>query len=60
MKHKSLINFLNNHPEMRTWQAIRAWSKAKFILTSTHFDSDMFNKKFMSKNNVEIGDTFYE
>lgn len=29
---KSLIKFLEKHPELRTWQAIYAWSKLPNIV----------------------------
>ena len=50
------------HPlrNQRLWQSIRNLSGENFVLTSTHFDSDMFNKKWISKNKVEIKDTFYD
>ena len=55
-----LIKYLAKNSELRVWQNIRNWSKANYVLKSTHFDASMFNKKYLAKNKVEIGDTFYE
>lgn len=44
--------FCNKHPELRFWQALRAWADVGFILTAESQDivSDEWNK---------IKDTFY-
>ena len=56
---ESFVKFLKENPQLRFWQALRAWSEVGFILTSTHFDPDMFDRKWLSKNRVDIQDTFY-
>lgn len=53
------MNYLIEHPEQRFWQIVRNWSGFSFILGSSHWDSDMFDKKYMKKNKVDIADTFY-
>jgi hypothetical protein len=55
----SFIDYLEKHPEQRFWQAVRNWAKVHFVLTSTHFDPDMLNQKFMKDKDAEIKDTFY-
>lgn len=55
----SFIQFCEENPELRFWQALSAWSGKRFILTSSHFDTDMFNHEFMKENKVKIEDTFY-
>lgn len=62
-KNKQLEEFTKyclSNKDMRFWQCLRGWSKSAFILKSTHFDPDMFNHKYMEKNNVHIKDTYYE
>ncbi len=56
---KSFIAFYGKHPELRFWQALSAWTKVSFILTSTHFDSEMFDKVFLKKNIVTVKDTYF-
>ena len=56
---KSFIKYLEKHPKERLWQCIRNWSKYNYILYSSHWDTKMHNNKFLAKNKVEIGDTFY-
>ena len=49
------------HKEERFWQALRNYFKAKYILKSSHFDWDMFDPKWVKKNEktLKIEDTFY-
>ena len=53
--------YCRSHPELRFWQALRAWSEAPFILYSSHFDVDMFDEKWREKNKktLDVADTFY-
>ena len=53
------IKFCLNHPELRFWQALRSWAKVGFILTSTHFDAEMFDKDWLRAMKVKIYDTYY-
>lgn len=56
----SLMDYLAENPDLRFWQGLKEWSNWNYILKSTHFDSEMFNKKWLKDNNVKIQDTFYE
>ena len=49
------------HPEERFWQALRNYFKVKYILKSSHFDWDMFDPKYIKKNEktFDVKDTFY-
>lgn len=62
-KNQKLLNefaeFCEKHPELRFWQALRAWAMTPFLLFSTHFDGEMFNNEWLKDNNVGIKDTFY-
>lgn len=52
-------DFCLAHPELRFWQALRAWAGASFVLISDVFDGNMFEKEYMKENEVEIYDTYY-
>ena len=63
-EHKYKIKFMKyliEHPEQRLWQIISNFGRTKFtyILGSTHWDSQMFDPKYMEKNNVDIWDLYY-
>lgn len=53
------IKYYEAHPEFRFFQAIRNWLGVNFLLTSTHYNQEMFNKEWLEKNKVETEDTFY-
>lgn len=63
-KNRGLLNcfikYCELNPEQRFWQALKNWSKWNYILKSTHYESAMFNHKYLSDNDVETQDTFYE
>ena len=58
---RKFVLYCLQNPEQRFWQALRNWSKANFILKSSHFDFEMFDDKWRKKNkrNLDIEDTFY-
>ena len=55
----SFYEFCVEHPELRFWQSLRAWSGVPYVLTSNYFESNMFDNSRMKDLNIEIADTFY-
>lgn len=50
------VKFCVNNPDLRFWQALRAWTRVNFILTSAHPISDI-ERGLGSESGLR--DTFY-
>lgn len=53
------IAYCLEHPNERFWQALRNWSGVNYLLKSSHYEAEMFNQRYLLKNNVKTEDTFY-
>jgi len=56
---EDFLKYYEQHPEQRFLQAIRNWLGCNFLITSTHYNPEMFNKEYLEKNGVDTEDTFY-